>query len=77
VLLVFRDPARPDAAVAAALRRRADDAASGLGPAGVVVAPLDRAEAAAALSRAADPDAAVAEPVLAWPEDDVVRGAAA
>ncbi|MBW3667594.1 MAG: PrgI family protein [Actinobacteria bacterium] len=77
VLLVFRDHGRPDAAVAAALHRRADDAASALGAAGVAVTPLDRAAAASALARAADPDAPVSESVLDWPDDEVVRGAVA
>ena len=77
VLLVFRDHARPDSAVAAALHRRADDAASALGAAGVAVTPLDRAAAASALARAADPDTPVSESVLDWPDDQVVRGAVA
>lgn len=76
VLLVFRDVAQPTSAVAASLRRRADDAAAALGGAGVVVQPLDRTAAMATLARAADPDCPMTEGVLAWADDPVVRGPA-
>lgn len=77
VLVVFRDPARPSAAVAGSLRRRADDAAAALGAAGVLVAPLDRTAAAAVLGRAADPEAPMPEAALDWGDGAVVQGGGA
>lgn len=75
VLVVFRDPARPGPAVAAGLRRRAEDAASALGAAGLVVARLDEADALATLARSANPDDPMGAAALAWAHDPSVRGA--
>lgn len=75
VLVVFRDTGRPDPAVAAGLRRRAEDAASALGAAGLVVTPLDEADALATLARAANPDDPMGAAALAWAGDRAVLGA--
>jgi hypothetical protein len=75
VFVVFRDPARPDPAVAAGLRRRAEDAGSALGAAGLVVTPLNAAEAMATLARAANPDDPMGTAALAWAGDPTIRGA--
>lgn len=74
VLLVFRD-ASAAAASGSGLRRRAEDAIEALAPAGILVTPLERGEALAALARTADPDAAATERTLGWADDDVVRRA--
>lgn len=58
ILLVFRDPAPRTDATAAALARRAADAAAALAVIGISLTPLDEPAATAELRAAADPDRA-------------------
>jgi hypothetical protein len=58
ILLVFRDPAPRTDTTAAALARRASDAAAALAAIGISLTPLDEPAATAELRAAADPDRA-------------------
>ncbi len=70
VLLVLSDP-KNDAGAAGRLRRRAADAAAGLGAAGITITALDGAAAAVVLAGAADPWAPPRPAGLAPPQDTI------
>jgi hypothetical protein len=72
VLVVLREPG-PAATAAAGLRRRAEDATTGLAGAGVTLTPLTGGEAAQVLRRAADPQAPPVPAGLA-PPDTIITG---
>jgi hypothetical protein len=73
ILVVLREPG-PAAAAAVALRRRAEDATAALAAAGITLTPLDAAEAAGLLRRAADPEAPPRPAGLAPPEETITGG---
>ena len=70
VLLVLSDP-NNDAGAPGRLRRRAADAAAGLGAAGITITALDGAAAAVVLAGAADPWAPPRPAGLAPPQDTI------